>query len=113
MRRATVNRRSENGCMSVVCRPRRGGDDGMNKGLTVRQRLEAEMGADPLRRAANEAVSALAHASIAISDLTGRGALAGITGKGQGRNTDGDIQKDLDILADQIILAALGALPIA
>jgi fructose-1,6-bisphosphatase I len=85
----------------------------MNKGLTMRQRLEAETGTDPLRRAANEAIAALARASIAISDLTGRGALAGIIGKGQGLNSDGDIQKDLDLRADQIIRSALGALPIA
>ena len=84
----------------------------MNQELTLRQRMDAEAGTDPLRRAVNEAVAALAQASIGISDLTCRGALAGITGKAQGSNTDGDIQKDLDLRADQIIRAALSALPI-
>lgn len=84
----------------------------MRQELTLRQRMDAETASDPLRRAVNEAVAALAQASIDISDLTCRGALAGITGKVQGRNTDGDIQKDLDLRADQIIRAALSALPI-
>lgn len=85
----------------------------MNQELTLRQRMDAEAGSDPLRRAVNDAVAALAQASIGISDLTCRGALAGITGKVQGRNTDGDIQKDLDLRANQIIREAVGALPIA
>jgi fructose-1,6-bisphosphatase I len=85
----------------------------MNQQRTLRQCLDAEGGSDPLRRAANEAVAALAQASIGIADLTCRGALAGITGRAQGRNPDGDIQKDLDLHADQIIRAALSALPIA
>ena len=85
----------------------------MNQQLTLRQRMDAEAGSDPLRRAVNDAVAALAQASIEISDLTGRGPLSGITGEAQGRNTDGDVQKDLDVRADQIIRSALTALPIA
>jgi len=85
----------------------------MNHELTLRQRIDLEAGSDPLRRAVNEAVAALAQASIGISNLTCRGALAGITGKAQGRNTDGDVQKDLDLRADQIIREALRPLPIA
>jgi fructose-1,6-bisphosphatase I len=75
--------------------------------------MDAEAGPDPLRQAVKEAVAALAQAAIDISDLTCRGALAGITGEAQGRNTDGDVQKDLDVRADQIIRDALSALPIA
>jgi len=85
----------------------------MSQELTLQQRMDGEGGSDPLRRAVKEAVAALAQAAIDISDLTCRGALAGITGKAQGRNTDGDVQKDLDVRADQIIREALGALPIA
>jgi fructose-1,6-bisphosphatase I len=85
----------------------------MSQELTLQQRLDAQAGSDPLRQAAKEAVAALAQAAIDISDLTSRGALAGITGAAQGRNTDGDVQKDLDVRADQIIRDALGALPIA
>jgi fructose-1,6-bisphosphatase I len=62
---------------------------------------------DPLRRAVAVAINALANASIEISELIARGALAGITGRAQGRNADGDEQKDLDVRADQIIRHAL------
>lgn len=85
----------------------------MSRELTLQNRMDAEAGPDPLRQAVKEAVAALAQAAIDISDLTCRGALAGITGEAQGRNSDGDVQKDLDVRADQIIRAALGALPIA
>lgn len=85
----------------------------MSQELTLQQRLDVQAGPDPLHRAVKEAVAALAQASIEISDLTCRGALAGITGKARGRNTDGDVQKDLDVRADDIIRAALGRLPIA
>ncbi|UGV27725.1 class 1 fructose-bisphosphatase [Rhodopseudomonas boonkerdii] len=65
-------------------------------------------GTDPLRHAVAAAVDAIAGASIAISDLIGRGALAGITGAAQGsENADGDVQKDLDVRADDMIRAAL------
>jgi len=85
----------------------------MKHGLTLRHHLDDYAGADPLRRAVADAVDAVAQASMQISDLTRCGALAGITGREQGRNTDGDIQKDLDVRADRIIRAALEALPIA
>jgi fructose-1,6-bisphosphatase I len=85
----------------------------MSRELTLQKRMDAEAGQDPLRQAVKEAVAALAQAAIDISDLTCRGALAGITGEAQGRNTDGDVQKDLDVRADQIIRDALSALPIA
>jgi fructose-1,6-bisphosphatase I len=85
----------------------------MNPGLSLRQYMDDHAGADPLRRAVADAVAALARASMEISELTGCGALAGITGQAKGRNTDGDVQKDLDVRADRIIRAALEALPIA
>jgi fructose-1,6-bisphosphatase I len=85
----------------------------MNPGLSLGQYTDHQAGADPLRRAVSDVVTALAQASMEISDLTCGGALAGMTGEAQGRNADGDIQTDLDIHADQIIRAALKALPIA
>jgi fructose-1,6-bisphosphatase I len=56
---------------------------------------------------------AFASASIEISELIERGALAGVTGRAQGRNADGDEQKDLDVRAEQIIRHALKAVPYA
>jgi fructose-1,6-bisphosphatase I len=85
----------------------------MNQGQTLRPYLDTRAGADIASRAVCDAVDALALASIEISDLTRCGALAGITGRAQGHNADGDLQKDLDIRADQIIRAALKGIPIA
>lgn len=85
----------------------------MTYGLTLRQRLDEQAGHDPLRRAVADVVAALARATVEISELTCRGALAGITGQALGRNSDGDIQKDLDVRADQIIRASIKGLPIA
>jgi fructose-1,6-bisphosphatase I len=85
----------------------------MKHGLALCHHLDDYAGVDRLHRAVADVVGALAQASIEISDLTRCGALAGITGQAQGRNTDGDIQKDLDVRADQIIRAALEPLPIA
>lgn len=65
-------------------------------------------GQDPLRGEVARAIDAFARASIEISDLIGGGALAGITGAAQGgENADGDVQKDLDVRADEIIRHAL------
>lgn len=85
----------------------------MNLGQTLRLYLDAWADSDLERRAVTHAVDALALASINISDLTRRGALAGIVGRAQGRNADGDLQKDLDLRADQIIRTAIKAVPIA
>ncbi|HEY0233709.1 MAG TPA: class 1 fructose-bisphosphatase [Afipia sp.] len=85
----------------------------MTQGLSLRQRIDDYAGPEPLRRAVTGAVFALANAAAEISDLTCLGALAGITGEEQGRNSDGDIQKDLDVRADRIIRKSVSALPIA
>src|ERR1700676_4102063 len=85
----------------------------MNQGLTLRPPLEGYAGSDPLRRAITDAVAVLAQASMEISDLTCRGALAGIIGQAQGRNSDGDVQMDLDVRSDRIIRAAIKTVSIA
>src|SRR3954468_6140444 len=80
--------------------------------LTLFRHTSAFAGQDPVRRAVAAAVDAFACASIEISELIGRGALAGITGQTQGdHNADGDEQKDLDLRADEIIRAALTRVP--
>lgn len=85
----------------------------MEQGPTLRRHTDAFAGQDSRRLAVAATVTALAGASIAISDLIGRGALAGITGATHGLNADGDAQKDLDLRADEAIRTALAALPIA
>jgi fructose-1,6-bisphosphatase I len=82
--------------------------------LTLDRHLDLHAQNDPLRRAVAAAINAFAFASIEISELVGRGALAGITGQSLGeQNADGDAQKDLDIRADDIIRRALKSVPYA
>jgi fructose-1,6-bisphosphatase I len=84
----------------------------MTDHLTLTQHTADFAGQDPLRGAVAAAVDAFASASIAISELIGCGALAGITGEAQGaQNADGDDQKDLDVRADVIIRTALKSVP--
>ncbi|MDB5618717.1 class 1 fructose-bisphosphatase [Tardiphaga sp.] len=86
----------------------------MTNDLTLFRHTNLFAGQDPVRLAVAAAVDAFAAASIEISELIGRGALAGITGEAQGgQNADGDVQKDLDVRADQIIRATLKKVPYA
>ncbi|MDF3813355.1 class 1 fructose-bisphosphatase, partial [Rhodopseudomonas sp. BAL398] len=86
----------------------------MSQGQTLSQFVDLYAGSDPLRIAVAAAVRAIAAASIEISELIGQGALGGITGKTQGSaNADGDVQKDLDVRADQMVIAALKDVPFA
>lgn len=85
----------------------------MDRHPTLRERVERYSRADPLRQAVAITIQTLAAASIDIADLISQGALAGITGQGRGRNTDGDIQKDLDVRAHEIIHDALELAPVA
>ena len=59
------------------------------------------------------AVDAIAAAAIEIADLIGTGDLADASGLTTGRNSDGDLQRDLDVRADAILRRCLGRLPIA
>jgi fructose-1,6-bisphosphatase I len=85
----------------------------MGQGQTLGQHLDGYADSDLIRRAVADAVGALAAASTQISDLTSNGLLAGITGQAQGCNSGGDVQKDLDIRADQLIRAALARISVA
>ncbi|MGY4291471.1 fructose-1,6-bisphosphatase I [Bradyrhizobium sp. LM2.7] len=59
------------------------------------------------------AVDAIAAAAIEIADLIGTGDLADASGFTTGRNSDGDLQCNLDVQADAILRRYLGKLPIA
>ena len=59
------------------------------------------------------AVDAIATAAIEIADLIATGDLADASGLSTGRNSDGDLQRDLDVQADAILRRCLGTLPIA
>ncbi len=59
------------------------------------------------------AVDAIAAASVEIADLIATGQFSDASGLTTGRNSDGDLQRDLDVRADAILRRCLGRLPIA
>jgi fructose-1,6-bisphosphatase I len=59
------------------------------------------------------AVDAIASAAVEIADLIASGQLSDASGLTVGRNTDGDLQRDLDVRADAILRSYLGRLPVA
>lgn len=58
-------------------------------------------------------VLAITAASIKISDLVALGPLAGRMGAARGGNSDGDVQKELDLVSNDIIIAALRDAPVS
>jgi len=60
-----------------------------------------------------EVILAITGATQEISALVSRGQLAGALGAARGDNSDGDVQKELDIVANDIIIAALKDSPVA
>jgi fructose-1,6-bisphosphatase I len=58
-------------------------------------------------------IETIADACIEISALVSRGPLAGELGAEQGDNTDGDAQKALDLIANDLIIEAIQAAPVA
>src|SRR5207248_11234883 len=60
-----------------------------------------------------DVIKAIAAAAIELGALIADGPLAGITGKNSGINPDGDLQKDIDVAADEMIRRALQGTPVA
>ncbi|MEA1832026.1 class 1 fructose-bisphosphatase [Methylobacterium durans] len=58
-------------------------------------------------------VAAIAGAAIDISEVIGRGALGGDLAATGAQNSDGDVQKALDVIAHQRVTEALQAAPVA
>lgn len=67
----------------------------------------------PRALAVAAAVDAIAAAAIEIADLICSGDLADASGLTTGRNSDGDLQRDLDVQADAILRRYLTRAPIA
>ena len=66
------------------------------------------------RVAAAQTVAALARGAVAVRDTVNLGALgAAFSDHAGGTNSDGDMQKDLDVLADEVMLEALKSAPVA
>jgi fructose-1,6-bisphosphatase I len=82
-----------------------------------RESLEDYLGrwskGDPSRADIAATVRALAAASLDISNLVAKGALAGSLGAATGKKGAADEQKEIDLLANNVILEALRAAPVA
>ena len=85
----------------------------MDERVTLRSHLDRSVQDRPNGPAVAAVVEALATASMGLADLIADGPLAGITGRHSGINPDGDLQKDIDVAADEMMRQALRATPIA
>jgi fructose-1,6-bisphosphatase I len=85
----------------------------MSGGVTLEQHLAFWSDRDPRRVVVAATVVALAGACRAISDVIAAGALAGALGATRGEHGPGDAQKELDVIANNILLAALRDAPVA
>src|SRR5262249_52885259 len=93
-----------------------GGSEGMTQmtgQLTLEDYLQRYSETGPAALIVAAAVDAITVAAIEIAHLTGRGALSEAPGLSTARNSDGDLQRDLDVQADAIIRHRLAKLPIA
>jgi fructose-1,6-bisphosphatase I len=78
---------------------------------TLKNYLQSET--DEGKSGVAETVLCLAGAMIQISKLVARGPLAGAMGAARGDNADGDVQKELDIVANDAVVEALQNAPVA
>jgi fructose-1,6-bisphosphatase I len=85
----------------------------MEERVTLRAYLACAASQDPLGAAVADVVAALAAASVELAALIADGPLRGITGRDGACNSDGDIQKDIDVAADDIMRRALRSAPVA
>jgi fructose-1,6-bisphosphatase I len=85
----------------------------MNERTTLRSHLDRFASRSPQDAAIGEVVMAVANAGIELADLIADGPLAGIIGQASGTNSDGDQQKDIDLIADEMMRRALRDAPVA
>jgi fructose-1,6-bisphosphatase I len=85
----------------------------MDERVTLRSHLDRPASQTPHAAAVGEVIEAIAAAAIDLAALIADGPLAGITGRVDGVNADGDQQKDIDVAADQIMRRALSGAPVA
>src|SRR5258708_13312016 len=85
----------------------------MDERVTLRSHLDRPASQTPHAAAVGEVIEAFAGAANDLGEISADGPLAGITGRVDGVNTDGDQQKDIDVAADQIMRRALRGAPVA
>src|SRR6266481_5780296 len=81
--------------------------------LTLQSCLRAWQPENDRHAAASQVIEVLAKTAVALSHIIVAGPLVGITGRTGAINPDGDKQKDIDIVADQLFRDALRTAPVA
>jgi fructose-1,6-bisphosphatase I len=85
----------------------------MDGRVTLRSHLDRLTLQTPHGAAVGAVIEAIAGAALELATLIADGPLAGITGRNGGINADGDQQKDIDVVADELMRHALRAAPVA
>jgi fructose-1,6-bisphosphatase I len=85
----------------------------MDERATLRSHLYQSASQTPRGAAVGKVIEAIAAAAIDLAARIADGPLAGITGQIDGVNSDGDQQKDIDLLADEMMRRALRKAPVA
>ena len=83
----------------------------MDERVSLRSHLDQS--ASQTLSGVGDTIAAIAAASIDLSSLIADGPLAGIVGRNGGINPDGDQQKDMDVVADEMMRSALRHAPVA
>jgi len=85
----------------------------MTEHQTLNNYLEEWAGDDLERQAVADTTRIIAESCCAISEIIALGPLAGALGAEHGSNVDGDVQKELDIRANDLIIEELRSAPVA
>jgi fructose-1,6-bisphosphatase I len=85
----------------------------MDERVTLRSHLDRSVAQIPHGAAVGAVIEAVATAAIELAAVIADGPLAGVTGQDGGINSDGDRQKDIDIIADEMMRRALRDAPVA
>jgi len=85
----------------------------MSKHPGLKHYLENWTGDSDIRRDISQTIEAIAEACTEISALVARGPLAGELGAEKGDNEDGDTQKALDLIANDLLIEALHTAPVS
>jgi fructose-1,6-bisphosphatase I len=85
----------------------------MDERVTLRSHLDRSALQSPHGVAVGAVIAAIAAAAIELAALIADGPLAGISGRDGGTNPDGDLQKDIDVVADEMMRQALRSAPVA
>ena len=82
-------------------------------GASLAEHLDAEVARDASLADTAATLAAIAAAAIDVSEMVGRGALGGDLAAQGATNSDGDVQKALDVIANRAFTDALRSAPVA